>query len=174
MSENAQKGYIGYEYKEIMVSREMESVYVDGYENFGWVPDEASRPFSGIATVTVKLKRDRKIRNKAELTRLQRQFETCVSEIVSLENSKTTSASIIAFVIGIVGCACMAGATFAYLAGMIPLMIALAIPGFVGFALPYFCYRTAIKKRTANVVPLIDAKYDEIYDVCERANALIA
>jgi hypothetical protein len=35
----------------------------------------------------MKLKRDRKIRNKMELARLQRQFETAVAEIETLERS---------------------------------------------------------------------------------------
>ena len=44
--------------------------------------------------MTLRLKRDRKIVNKTELTRLQRNFEACVREIQSLENSKTSKATI--------------------------------------------------------------------------------
>ena len=172
MYNDTKNNYVGYEYKEITVSRSMESVYADGYENFGWKADDTYNPLRGFGPVTLKFKRDRKIRNKAELTRLQRQFDACVADIVSLENSKDSSASVIAYSVGIVGCAFMAGAVFSYLAGLMPLMIILAIPGFAGFIFPYFCFKRARVKRTEKVTPLIDAKYDEIYDVCEKASGL--
>ena len=69
----------------------------------------------------MKFKRDRKVRNKAELTRLQRQFDSCVSEIESLERSKYLRASVFAYIIGVVGTAFMAGSVFAYLADMLVL-----------------------------------------------------
>lgn len=39
-------------------------------------------------SVTLKFKRNRKICNKAELTRLQRNFDACIAEIQSLKTSK--------------------------------------------------------------------------------------
>lgn len=30
------KDYIGYEYRNVTVSRDMEPMYADGYQNFGW------------------------------------------------------------------------------------------------------------------------------------------
>lgn len=49
----------------------------------------------------IRLKRDHKIINKAELTRLQRNFEACVSEIQTLEQRKTSAATAYAIVLGI-------------------------------------------------------------------------
>lgn len=166
--------FVGYEYLSITVPYEVESDYTDGYENFGWTREEAvpSSPRSG--NVNMKFKRDRKIRNKAELTRLQRQFEACISEIVKMEKSKNAHAAITAFTIGILGCTFLGGATFSYLAGMLPLMVILAIPGFIGWILPYFCYRSILEKRGAMVAPIIEKMHDEIYDVCEKANNLMA
>lgn len=165
--------YVGYEYKEVLSSREVASVYADGYESFGWTLENTS-PSLTIGPSLMKFKRDRKLRNKAELTRLQRQFETCVDGIISLEKSRTVIASIAAYTTGILGTAFMAGAIFAYLAGMIPLMILLAIPATVGWILPYLCYRKLYSSQTAKVTPLIDLKYDEIYTVCEKASSLLA
>lgn len=165
--------FIGYEYHSITAPREMESVYTDGYENFGWTREEAAASPLGSGTVNMKFKRDRKIRNKMELTRLQRQFEACVNEIVTMEKSKTARATVTAFTIGILGCVFLGGATFSYLAGMLPLMVILAIPGFLGWILPYFCYRSILAKRGAAIAPLIEKKQDEIYDVCEKANHLL-
>ena len=174
MSESTQnKEYVGYEYKEVVSSREMAPVYADGYENFGWELESFS-PSLMVGPSIMKFKRDRKLRNKAELTRLQRQFESCADGIVSLEKSKTATASVAAYTIGVLGAAFMAGATFSYLAGMIPLMIILAVPATAGWILPYFCYRKLYRSKTIQVTPLIDQKYDEIYEVCEKANSLLA
>ena len=155
------------------MKRSMESVYADGYTNFGWTLEGTSIPLQSFNSVTMKFKRDRKIRNKAELTRLQRQFEACAAEIERLEFSKIVGASTAAYVIGVVGTAFMAGSVFAHIAGMLPLSVFLAIPGFVGWILPYFCYLRLRTKKTEQVTPLIDQKYDEIYEVCEKAAGLV-
>ncbi len=166
-------GFVGYEYKSVTVRREMEPVYADSYPSFGWELENTAVPLAGVSMVAMKFKRDRKIRNKAELTRLQRQFEALTNEIASLESSKVIGASTAAYIIGVVGTAFMAGSVFAYLGGMIPLCIILAIPAFVGWILPYFCFISISKKKSGKVEPLIDHKYDELYAVCEKATALL-
>lgn len=171
----SEKKFIGYEYKDISVRQEMESVYADGYENFGWSLDSTSSPSTGIGTVSMKFKRDRKIGNKAELTRMERQFDSNVEEINSLEASKSVKASVAAFSIGIIGSAFMAGSVFAvtHQPPMVALCIILAIPGFLGWILPYFCYRAIRRNRSIQVSPLIEQKYDEIYQICKKANGLL-
>lgn len=106
---NNEKGFVGFEYMEVSAKHWMESLYVDSYENFGWeFEGEAARESAG-GQVTLKFKRDRKLRNKAELTRLQRQFEACAQEIEALERSRTTTASIAAFTIGLAGTVLLGG-----------------------------------------------------------------
>lgn len=167
-------GFVGYEYKDVTVKRESANLYADSYPNFGWTLEGTATPIGNVGSVTMKFKRDRKIRNKAELTRLQRQFEAQVSEIEAMEFSKALGASTAAYVIGVVGTALMAGSVFAYLGGMLPLCIILAIPAFIGWIIPYFCYSNIRKKKTERVAPIIDSKYDDIYEACEKANALLA
>ena len=170
-----ENGFVGYEYRDITIDREMESVYVDAYQNFGWGLDKVSTPQIGLNSVTLKFKRDRRIRNKMELTRLQRQFDACVSEITGMERSKAASASIIAYTVGLIGTAFMAGSVFAVVATppLIMLCIILAVPALIGWVLPYFLYKSNYTKKAAKLTPLIDSKYDEIYEVCERANSLL-
>ncbi len=151
----------------------MASLYIDGYENFGWKLEGSEYPIASVDTVTLKFKRDRKICSKAELTRLQRNFDACVSEILSLEGSKYLKASVAAYSVGIVGTAFMAGSVFAVTSNLIVPCIILAVPAFIGWALPYFLYKNISKKRTAEITPLIEQKYDEIYSICEKANALL-
>lgn len=169
----ADRTFVGYEYQEIAVKSGMSSVYADGYENFGWKLEDSYSSLGKPDSVTMKFKRDRKIRNKAELTRLQRQFDAVASDIVSLEFSKRIKATIVAYIVGIIGTAFMAGSVFSITSGMLVPCIILAIPAFIGWLLPYFLYRFIEKKKTVAVTPLIDSKYDELYTVCEKANGLL-
>lgn len=71
----------------------MQSIYADGFASFGWIAEGIGEAVGKMDSIVMKFKRDRKIRNKAELTRLQRQFEACTAEIVSFEKEKTLRAS---------------------------------------------------------------------------------
>lgn len=176
-----QKSFVGYEYKEITAECGKASFLLDGYENLGWEMDD-NLPGNGKAgagpkqnKVVIRLKRDRKIINKMELTRLQRNFEACVKEIEALERAKTSSATICVIIVALIGTAFMAGSTFAVTAQPphIPLCIVLAIPGFLGWILPYFLYKKIVEKKTEKLTPLIEDKYDEIYEICEKGNKLL-
>ena len=166
-------GFVGYEYKSITVKQAMESVCADSYSSFGWELEDTATPLAGAPMISMRFKRDRKIRNKAELTRLQRQFDAMANEIVSLENSKVIGASTIAYIIGVLGTAFMAGSVFAYLGDMIVLSIILAIPAFIGWIIPYFCYIRICKKKSNDIDPIIEQKYDALYEVCEKASSLL-
>jgi len=167
------ENYIGYEYKEVTADRDKEGVYADGYPNFGWQLEDSSVPIFGMTSVSLKFKRDRKIMNKAELSRLQRQFEINLDEIEKLEQSKTTTANIVAFTVGLASTALMAGATFAFLAGMIPLCIILAVPAFAGWALSYYSFVKIRNKRIATIAPLLEQRFDSVYEICEKAHGLL-
>lgn len=164
--------FVGYEYTNVTVKRSVANLYEDSYENFGYELESVSDIMGKIDSVSMKFKRDRKIRNKSELTRLQRNFDSCVNEILELEKSKYMFAATVAYIIGIIGTAFMAGSVFCVTANMIVPCIILAVPAFIGWILPYFIYKNIVKKKTAEVTPLIDEKYDEIYDVCEKAHNL--
>lgn len=167
--------FIGYEYKEVTVESERASMYLDGYMNFGWIPDENIQPVKNMGKVTIKLKRDRKILNKMELTRLQRHFEACLNEIDAMEKSKNSEATIWSIGIGILGTAFMAGSTFAVTnePPLVVLSILLAIPGFIGWLLPIFVYKAMLRKKEAKLMPQIEQKYDEVYEICEKGNRLL-
>lgn len=171
--EKSTQSFVSYEYQELTFPRAWGYMYYDNYENFGWELDATSNSTTGFNKITARFKRNRKIRNKAELTRLQRQFEGCTKEIERLEKSKTTKASVLAYVVGLLGTALMAGATFAFLGGNVALCILLALPAFLGWILPYFAFKSSVNKKTTQVTPLIDNKYDEVCSVCEKAYSLL-
>lgn len=167
--------FTSFEYKDLNVKEDQASFYLDCYENFGWRQDEKFPPQSNGGGMCLKLKRNRKIVNKAELTRLQRHFEANMEEIAALENSKTTMPMILALSVGIIGTAFMAGSVFAIVAQppIIWLCILLAIPAFAGWIFPYFIYKKACEKKTKQVTPFIEAKYEEIYGLCEKGHSLL-
>lgn len=175
MSEIRKDGdpFVGYEYKEIAAAGEQAAFYLDCYQNFGWQMDERLRDNSTKGKLV--LKRERKIINKAELTRLQRHFEACMEEIAALERSRTTAASAVALIIGVVGTVFMAGATFAavHVPPMWGLMAVLAVPGFLGWVLPLFVYQSMVSRRSRVVEELVERKYDEIHEICEQGNSLL-
>lgn len=106
---------------------------------------------------------------------MQRNFEACVKEIQASEKSKTSVATAYALVVGIIGTAFMAGSVFAVTAQppYIVLSTILAIPAFIGWMIPYFLYRRITRKQTEKLTPLIEQKYDEIYEICEKGNKLL-
>lgn len=181
-AESTKKEFVAYEYKEIYTEGSRLSFLLDSYENFGWEadgnvyesPEAASNPHHQ-KKVVLRLKRNRKIVNKMELTRLQRNFEACINEIDALERSKSSGATIYSLFIGLIGTAFMAGSIFAVTAQppQIVLCIILAIPGFIGWILPYFVYRRVVEKKTEKINVLIEEKYDEIYAICEKGNKLL-
>ncbi len=173
------KEFKSYEYKTVTAPEDKASLYLDCYESFGWESDSnlsepTGRPVGGRRAV-LRLRRDRKIVNKMELTRLQRQFEACVSEILSLEKAGPSLAAVWAWTIALLGTAFMAGATFAATADppAFLLSLLLGLPGIFGWILPFFVYRRVAARRAQKLMPLIEAKYDEIYEVCQKGRSLL-
>ena len=80
-----------------------------------------------------------------------------------------------ALIVAIIGTAFMAGSTLIVTAQTphVILSALLAVPGFIGWILPYFLYKKATEKQTEKIVPLIEQKYDEIYEICEKGNKLL-
>lgn len=164
-----------YDYKKVTVEEDLCSQYMDGYASFGWKPDGNLPAEKSVGKVTLHFKRSRSILNKTELLRLEQHYEACMGEIATLEASKGSAAVAASLTCGLLGCAFMAGSVFAVTAEppIIWLTVLLAIPGFALWGLTYFGYKAAKGKRTAKVTPLIEAKYDEAVDVCEKAQQLL-
>lgn len=167
--------FTGYEYMEIPLKGKNTAFCLDCYQNFGWVLDERTNEEALRGKGKLLLKRNRKIVNKTELTRLQHHFEACQIELKELEQSKTTGATLCAIVVGMTGSAFLALATFAsvHVPPLVVRAIVLAIPGFAGWILPWFLYRWMVRRRTKVADELIERKYDEIYEICEKGNALL-
>lgn len=169
MEHEHQPSYVVYEYKEIEAKGERAALLMDCYQSLGWEAEQGNAPGK------IMLRRSRKIMNKAELTRLQRNMEACVAEIDAMQKDKTTKASIVSLVLGLIGTAFMAGSVFAVTATppIVWLCILLAVPAFTLWALAPILYPRMVAKRTKTVNELIEQKYDEIYAICEKGSKLL-
>lgn len=175
MNEQPQSSFTAYEYKEVTVEHENASLYLDCYESFGWQQDENFPPKETGGKVTLKWKRSRKLVNRVELTRLQRHFEANMEEIRALEASKTSTATIWALAVGLLGTAFMAGSVFAITAATphVLLCAVLAVPAIAGWIAPYFVYQKVKHQKTRQVEPFIEAKLEEVYTLCEKGQSLL-
>lgn len=80
------KDYVTYEYATKSVKAKDQTRAIDLYEAFGW---EVTGTTSSLTDgVTLSLKRDRKLKHKQELNRLERKAEEISGVIRNLEASK--------------------------------------------------------------------------------------
>lgn len=168
MENEHQPSYVAYEYKEIEAGGERAALLMDCYQSLGWEAEKESVPDR------IMFRRSRKIMNKAELTRLQRNVEACIEEIDTLQKSKKSKAAAVSILIGLMGTVFMAGSVFAVTAQqpVIWLCVLLAIPAFGLWALAPILYPRMVAKRTGVVNQLIEQKFDEIYTICEKGSKL--
>lgn len=165
-----------YDYLSRTVPHDLCSQYIDGYRSMGWQTDENLPQETSGNKTTIHMKRSRTIVNKTELTRLQRHYEACMQEIEAIEASRQSVPTMAAITMGLVGCALNAGAVMAITLATPPiywLMVLLAIPGMALWALTYPGYKAAERRRAAQATPLIEAKRDEAYEVCAKAQQLV-
>lgn len=169
------RNYKSYEYKELTVCEDQAGFYLDSYASFGWELDDHFPPKTTGSNVTFHFKRDRKIANKAELTRLQRNFEADIEQLRALESSKSSSATMWALIIGIVGTFFMAGSVFAVVAEPPQYLLStlLAIPAFIGWILPCIVYKKIKFRTIQRLNPYIEEKTEELYALCEKGQALL-
>ncbi|MFC0878762.1 hypothetical protein ACE01N_19360 [Saccharicrinis sp. FJH2] len=171
--------YVAYEYLTVQVRKDMEPLYTDCYENFGWIDMNNSNNTTlnvnvdNAMMISLKFKRDRKIKNRSMLFALQRKCENALKKIDQLEKSKEMPALIFALIIGILGLGFIAGAVFSFLSGKIFIGIMAASFGGIGCVLPYYVYKKSRIEKEVKVAPIIEEQYDFVYKTCEQAKGLL-
>lgn len=158
------------EYITVTIGKDLFPLCCDCYRALGWDMIETKKDFSSFS---VKLARDRKIKNRTELCNLQRDCESAFTKIEKLERQKTGKATGVAIGVGLLGTVFMAGGTFAYLGSLVWLCVVLAIPGFICWSVPVPIYRKIVRNETSRFDSLIEESYDVIYNSCEKASELL-
>lgn len=186
MKNSETKDFVAYEYLSINVKSEKEPLYIDCYENFGWILVNNNSlvekedyyinnyNINNNKLVNLKFKRDRRIKNKAELQKLQRKLEIAFKEMERLEKQASTNGIISALSIGLIGTIFLAISVFAITASK-PLYLVCAITGIiglVGWLFGFLSYGRVKSKKEKENVSLIDEQYNIIYDSCEQAKKL--
>lgn len=187
MKNSETKDFVAYEYLSLEVDSDKEPLYIDCYENFGWILVNNSSlvdkedyfinniNLNNYRRVNIKFKRDRRIKNKGQLLTLQRKLEASLKEIERLESEPFSKGVISALSIGFIGTIFLAISVFAITATK-PLYfigILFGIVGIVGWILPFFVFKNKKLLEEKENVSLIDEQYNNIYDTCEQAKKLI-
>lgn len=172
-SPTQQPTFVAYEYLTLQVPRTLEPVYKDSFNNFGWQFEDYSPNLGNPASVNLKLKRDRRLKNRPVILELQRKCHTALENITRLEKSKTTAAITAATAFGLVDCSLIAGAVFAVLAESWVLMGVLQVLGLAACLGGYLSYNKVQSSRSARVAPLIDREYETVYETTEQAHIIL-
>lgn len=187
MKNSITKDFIAYDYLKLEVLPDLEQLYVDCYQSFGWELTKVSetninqdyyingRTFLEKPLVTLKFKRNRKIKNKAELLKLQKDMEDYFKKIDKLKKEPELIGTIYSMILGVVGLLfiifsilSLTSKTPFYILGVIN-----GIVGVVGVILAFFMYNKKRKQLQEKNEILIEEQYNNIYELCEKANNLI-
>lgn len=171
-----EKDFISYEYKTVNVKAKDQAKASDMYEAFGW-EITATSPTS-LGGVTLSLKRDRKLKHRQELNKLERQAESITATINGLERSQKTGARIFAYIFGIAAALVLGGGMclVMLIENSVPALvggIALGIIGIVLCGVNYLIYAKIATSKTNRVLPAIEENEEKLANVLEKGDELL-
>ena len=200
MSNN--ENFLAYEYKNVTVKRNSAGMYIDCMENFGWKLVEndgydagtlltnlhpvnlgrniasAAQSFGETAdpseTMTLKFKRDRRIENKQQLEKLEREYEEALSAINKVERKKAAQKMGISLGTGIIGTVFIGLAVYTFVFANIVPGVLFAAVGAIGWAIGFFSNIKIGKKKSTQAAPYVEEQLNIVYSACEKAHALLA
>ena len=196
------ENFVAYEYKNVTVKRNSAGMYIDCMENFGWSLVEndgydvgslltnlnpvnlgknianAAQSFGETAdpseTMTLKFKRDRRIENKQQLDKLEREYEEALSAIHKVERKNVAQTMGISLGTGIIGTLFIGLAVYNFVFSNIILGVLFAAVGAIGWAIGFFSNMKIGKKKSTQTEPYVQEQLNIVYSTCEKAHALLA
>lgn len=84
MSETATAGPPGcatYEYSTVRIECDVESLYRDAYRSFGWTLEDTKDGSPETGIVTIRMRRDPRMKNRSIIVELQRRCEDALEDI---------------------------------------------------------------------------------------------
>lgn len=170
-----EKDFITYEYQTKTVKAKDRTRVMDISEAFGW---EVTGTTATIEGVTVSLKRDRKIKHKQELVKLERQAEETFSTINKLNSAKTLTASVFAYIFGCIAALIFGGGMCMtmLIENNVPAFVGGIVLGIVGIVLcsvNYLIFKKIEEKKTVQVIPLIDDNEEKLANILAKGNDLL-
>lgn len=171
-----ERDFVSYEYATKTVKAKDQTRAVDMYESFGWEVTSATP--TAIDGMTISLKRDRKLKHKQELTRLERQAEELFEVIDRQNGANTLGASIFAYIFGCIAALILGGgmSLIMLVEGSIPALvggIALGVLGIALCAVNYPIYKKISERKTKQLLPVIDENEERLANLLEKGNQLL-
>ena len=194
--------FVAYEYKTVNATRDSAGMYIDCMENFGWTLIEtdgydaqvllsnlnpvnlgrniasAAQTFGETAdttpAITLKFKRDRRIDNKQQLDKLEREYEAAMSAITRIERKNEAQTMGVSLGTGIIGAVFVGLSVYNFVSSNIILGVLFAAVGAIGWAVGFFSNRKVGRKKSVQTEPTIQEQLDIAYGACEQAHALLA
>ena len=163
--------FIAYEYKDITISKKRANMFLDLIENFGWEVTNSSKKLNKVEFSLKKCYNDNN--NKEEILKLEKDFFSGFDKLEKINNDKKEKGQIVSISVGLVGTACMAGATFSFLASLIAPMVALAIPGFALWGLAPVLNNKINKKKEQLVNEQSQELTNKLYSIAKQAFELL-
>lgn len=173
-TQDSAEGYRSFEYARTNVKSELAQVAVDCYESLGYELT-GQRAVSPGSQVTLSFRRNRKVRSKAQLSKIQRTMDDTLASIANLEAEKTKKATVqavslgivFALVLGVGMCCTMVWTQFMVLGIIVGLI------GIGGCIFAWMRYRKVCAAETARLNPAIEEAYDRLATQCEEAQAVL-
>lgn len=166
--------YRSFEYASTAVDNGLVQVAVDSYESLGY--EFTGRRASAAGKIsTLSFRRNRKVRGKAQLAKIQRSMDDAIASIGRMEGEKSRKAvsqalaigTVSALVLGVGMCCTMVWD------GLMALGIVVGLLGIAGCVGGFLRYRTVLDRETARLAPSIEKAYDNLATLCEEAQAVL-
>ncbi len=170
------KDFTTYEYRTKTVKAKDQTRAIDMYEAFGWEVTATTPTY--VDGVTLSLKRDRKLKHKQELIKLERQAEDTFETINGLHRAKTMGASIFAYIFGMIATLMLGGGMCLVMLveNSIPALVGGIVLGVIGIALcgvNYIIYSKIVAKKTRQILPVIDDNEEKLANILEKGDELL-
>ncbi len=169
-----ERDFVCYEYKTVTAKAQEQTRAADFCEAFGWELTDVSPSFGG---VVLSLRRDRKLRHRQELGRLERQAEGAAAELKALQRKKTRSAKVYARLFGAAAALvfgggmslCMLAQSGAALAGG----VLLGLAGAALCCVNYPIFRKLAAGKAEALLPAIDRAEEKLALLLEKGDGLL-
>jgi len=158
------------EYLEVSIKQNLVQICRDCYQSLGWT---ITNTRTGIGIVTLKMQRNKKIKNRIELCNLQHICEDAFNTIEKLENSRSKKAKAVYLWVKIAGTILLTGSILAYQAALMLVFIMLLTLGFLGCFLLLFLCKKFIKESRDTGKAMIEKNLLVIHEACEKASLLL-
>lgn len=170
----ARPEHSSYEYARTTVASDLVTVTCDCYENLGWELTGSKTSQAG-STTALAFRRSRKIKNKAQLVKIQRTMDDLIASISTLEGEKTRKAGMRALTLGILSALVLGvGMCCTMVWDLMLPGIVVGVVGIVGCVAAWLLYRSTVARETERVTPSIEAAYDSLATACEEAQTVLA